>query len=227
MIHGILFDAADVFYYRPSSPARHALDLLEQHGYRMGISAHQRNQQTHLEVQATEGRITHEAFWDNVLQMHGVDALDVRQTLMMQIFDHANRVLAIPGGRGALAELKRRGFVLGIVTDTMYPLKWKMNWLAQVGVAEYIDVVACSTVLGTHKPDPAIYLNALQQAHLTPSESAFVGHDAGELAGAHHAGLVTVAVNHDSAAKADYYAKSLIDLLSVPIFQASARFSSP
>lgn len=227
MINGIFFDAADVFYYRPSSTTRYALDLLAQHGYRTEISAHQKKHQEHLHVQATKGRITHETFWDRVLQLHGVDVLDVRQTLMAQILDYTNRVLAIPGGRDALAELRRRGFVLGIVTDTMYPVEWKMNWLAQVGVAEYIDVVACSTVLGAHKPNPAIYLNALQQAHLAPRESAFVGHDAGELDGAHHAGIATVAVNHDPVAKADYYANSLIDLLNVPIFQASARFRSP
>jgi FMN phosphatase YigB (HAD superfamily) len=201
--------------------------LLAQHGYRTEISEHKINQQKHLHVQATEGRITHEAFWGKVLQVHGVDVLDVRQILTKQILDYVNRVLAIPGGRDALAVLQRRGFVLGIVTDTMYPLEWKMNWLAQVGVAEYIDVVACSTVLGAHKPHPAIYLNALQQAHLTPSESAFVGHDAGELDGARQAGIATVAVNHDPFAKADYYAKSLIDLLHVPIFQAPERFNSP
>jgi HAD superfamily hydrolase (TIGR01509 family) len=227
MIKGIFFDAADVFYYRPSSTTRYALDLLAQRGYSTEISEHKKNRQTHLHVQATEGRITHEEFWDKVLQMHGVDVLDVRQILTKQILDYANRVLAIPGGRDALAGLQQRGFVLGIVTDTMYPLEWKMNWLTQVGVAQYIDVVACSTVLGAHKPHPAIYLNALQQAHLAPSESAFVGHDAGELEGAHQAGIATVAVNHDTSTKADYYAKSLIDLLNVPIFQASARFNSP
>jgi HAD superfamily hydrolase (TIGR01509 family) len=227
MIKGIFFDAADVFYYRPSSTTQFALDLLAQHGYRTELSARQKDQQQHLHVQATEGRTTHETFWDNDLQMHGVDVLELRQTLTKQILDYANRVLAIPGGREALAGLQRRGFVLGIITDTMYPLEWKMNWLAQVGVAEFIDVVACSTVLGIHKPNPAIYLNALQQAHLTPGESAFVGHDAGELEGAHQAGIATVAVNHDPAAKADYYARSLIDLLDVPIFQSSARFSSP
>jgi len=112
-------------------------------------------------------------------------------------------VLAIPGGKEALAGLKQRGFVLGIVTDTIYPIDWKMRWLDKVGVAEFMDVVACSTVLGAHKPDPAMYLNALQQAHLAPSESAFVGHDAGELEGARKAGIATVAnqAPHPNAAK--------------------------
>jgi len=63
--------------------------------------------------------------------------------------------------------------------------------------------VACSTVLGVHKPDPAMYLDALQQARLAPSEAAFVGHLAVELEGARKAGMTTVAVNYDPDAKAD------------------------
>jgi FMN phosphatase YigB (HAD superfamily) len=114
--------------------------------------------------------------------------------------------------------LKQRGFKLGIVTDTIYPVERKMRWLDQVGVAEFIDVVACSTVVGAHKPDPAIYLDALRQAHLAPGESAFVGHHTEELDGARRAGMATVAVNYDPGAKADYFAASLVDLLNVPIF---------
>jgi HAD superfamily hydrolase (TIGR01509 family) len=117
-----------------------------------------------------------------------------------------------------LAALKKRGFVLGIVTDTIHPIGRKMRWLNQVGVAEFIDVVACSTVVGAHKPDPAIYLNALQQARLTPGQSAFVGHAADELEGARRAGLATVAVLYEPDARADYYVESLPDLLDVPIF---------
>ncbi len=64
-----------------------------------------------------------------------------------------------------------------------------------------------------------MYLNALQQAHLAPSESAFVCHDGEELEGARKAGLAAVAVNYDPDAQADYYARSLVDLLNVPIFK--------
>jgi beta-phosphoglucomutase-like phosphatase (HAD superfamily) len=94
----------------------------------------------------------------------------------------------------------------------------KMRWLEQVGVAEFVDVVACSTVVGAHKPDPVIYLDALQQAQLTPDEVAFVGHDTDELDGAHRTGMATVAVNYEPGAKADYYVRSLVELLNVPIF---------
>jgi HAD superfamily hydrolase (TIGR01509 family) len=218
-LKGIFFDAADVFYYRPEPTEEYALNLLKEKGLSTELSVEDRMRQKALHSQANSGHLSPDEYWDQFLLMHGVAVPEQRKALVGQIIDYSNHVLAMPGGREALAGLKQRGFVLGIVTDTMYPIEWKMRWLAQVGVAEFVDVVACSTVLGAHKPDPAMYLNALQQAHLTPSEAAFVGHDAGELEGARKAGIATVAVNYDPGTQADYYARSLVDLLNVPIFQ--------
>jgi HAD superfamily hydrolase (TIGR01509 family) len=218
-IKGIFFDAADVLYRRPEPTDTYVSNLLKEKGGSTDLSVEDRMRQKALRSQANSGYLSPDQYWDQFLLMHGVAAPEERRTLVGKINDYSNHVLPIPGGREALAGLKQRGFVLGIVTDTIYPIEWKMRWLDQVGVAEFIDVVACSTVLGVHKPDPVMYLNALQQAHLTPGESAFVGHDAEELEGARKAGMATVAVNYDPGAKADYYAQSLVDLLNVPIFK--------
>ena len=218
MIQGIFFDAAGVLYCRAESTENYTLNLLKQGGFTTDISSEDLKRQLALRAQARQGKVSHTAYWDQFLQMRGVAQAEQRKTLVGQIIDYSNNVLPTPGNREALAGLKRRGFILGIVTDTMYPLEWKMRRLEKAGVAEFIDVVACSTVLGVHKPDPAMYLNALQQARLTPGEAAFVGHLAVELQGARQAGLATVAVNYDPDAQADYYCQSLLDLLNVPIF---------
>ncbi len=218
-IRGIFFDAAGVLYHRPVSTDSYALNLLKQKGYATELSAEDRMRDEALRSRAKSGGLSPDEYWDQLLLMCGVAAPEERRTLVDKINDHSNHILPIPGGRKALAGLRQRGFVLGIVTDTMYPIECKMRWLNAVGVAEFIDVIACSTVLGAHKPDPAMYLSAVQQAHLMPGESAFVGHDAEELEGARKAGMATVAVNYDSGAIADYYARSLVDLLDVPIFK--------
>jgi putative hydrolase of the HAD superfamily len=218
-IKGIFFDAADVLYYRPVSTDSYVSNLLARRGYATELSAEDWMRNQALRSQAKSGRLSPNEYWDRLLLMRGVAAPEERKTLVAKINDHSNHILPIPGGREMLAGLKQRGFVLGIVTDTMYPIEWKMRWLNAVGVAEFIDVVACSTVLGAHKPDPAMYLNAVQQAHLTAGESVFVGHDAEELEGARRAGMATVAVNYAPGTIADYYARSLVDLLDVPIFQ--------
>jgi len=218
VIKGIFFDAAGIFYSRPKPTGNYALNLLKQKGFSTEPSPEDLERQKDLRAEAGRGQVSYKAYWDQFLLMRGVTDPEQRKTLARQIVNYSNSVIPVPGGREVLAGLKQRGFILGVVTDTMYPLEWKMLRLAKVGVAEFMDVVACSTVLGAHKPDPSMYSNALQQAHLTPDEAAFVGHDARELEGARKAGMATVAVNYGLEAKADYYCKSLLDLLNVPMF---------
>ncbi len=218
-VKGIFFDAAGVFYDRTVSTGTFAKSLLREQGFSVELTEEQSARKKGWRVLATEGRIGHEEYWERILRMHGVADQDKLDGLKKRILDHTDDVYAYPGAATTLAELKARGFVLGIVTNTIYPVEWKMTWLAKVGVAKYIDVVSCSTVLGAHKPEPEMYLNALKQAQLTPPEAAFVGHDAEELEGAHKAGLTTVAVNYDPQAQSDYYCNSLSALLDVPVFQ--------
>ncbi len=218
---GIFFDAAGVLYNRPESTSTYVSTFLQDRGLTIELSTRDRARQKSLRSEANKGHLGPGEYWNQVLLMCGVAAAAERRMMVAKIDDYSDNVLPIPGAREALAGLKQRGFVLGIITDTIYPIERKKRWLDAVGVAEFIDVLACSSDLGAHKPDPAIYLNALQQAHLPPGESAFVGHAADELDGARRAGLATVAVYFEPGARADYYVQSLVDLLNLPIFQKS------
>jgi HAD superfamily hydrolase (TIGR01549 family)/HAD superfamily hydrolase (TIGR01509 family) len=220
-IRGIFFDAAGVFYRRPQPTDKYMQSLLRERGYATELSAPDRMRQKALRSQADSGQVSHDAYWDQVLEMHSVGDPQERRSLVAQIHAFSDNVQAIAGGREALASLKQRGFYVGIITDTVYPSERKMLWLDEVGVAEFVDGFICSTALGAHKPEPAPYLAALEEAHLTPDEAAFVGHDTEELAGAHRVGMTTVAVHYGPGAVADYYAESLLDLLNIPIFKES------
>jgi HAD superfamily hydrolase (TIGR01509 family) len=218
MIKGIFFDAAGILYSRATPTVEFAMDLLRKGGFAVEIPSEDLAQLTALRVQANHGKVNYTAYWDKFLVLHGVVDTGTRKTFSTQIIDYSNDVIPVPGAREALQGLKQRNFLLGIVTDTMYPLEWKKRRLVRAGVAEYIDVIACSTEVGVHKPDPVMYLNALEQAHLSPEESAFVGHLGIELMGANKAGMTTVAVNFEVEVVADYYCQSILDLLDVPIF---------
>lgn len=218
MIKGIFFDAAGVLYQRSSPTVDFAIKLTRQEQYYRELTQPEERSLEDLRVSACQGQTSHKKYWQEFLSLRGIQNYEQQKAMIQQITDYSNHVLPVPGSREALAGLKARNFILGIVTDTIYPLEWKMARLNMAGVAEFIDVVACSSNLGVHKPDPAIYLNALQQVNLSPIESAFVGHDAKELNGAHQAGLLTVAVNYEPGVQADYYCHSMLELLEVPQF---------
>lgn len=217
MIRGVFFDAAGVLYSRPRPTDDFALDLLAARGFSREIPRDENAGLEALRVRASNGLTSHETYWDTFLALHGVAGAEERQALVERITEYSNRVQPTPGGKETLAGLKRRGLCVGIVTDTMYPVEWKMRRLASVGLSEYIDIVACSTVLGVHKPEPAIYLHAVLEARLAATECAFVGHDSTELRGAKAAGMTTIAVNYDEGAEADYFVGALLGLLDLPV----------
>lgn len=221
MVKGILFDAAGVLYHRPQPTGQFVAERLRAMGLPGELSTQDRLRQKALKSEGSRGRLSPDDYWDQVLQMHGLSGPTERRALMAAIDRHADDVYPMPGCEETLSALRQRGLVLCIVTDTMHSFERKMEWLEKAGIARWIDFVACSTVLGVHKPEPAIYLDALRQAHLSAADAAFVGHDAVELDGARQAGLATIAVYYDPDARADYYATSLVDLLSVPILQGT------
>ena len=139
-IKGILFDAAGVFYDRPESTRTYVANLLTEMGFSTELPAKDRARHKALRSQANRGRFSPSEYWDQVLLMLGVVSPADRETLIAKINAYSDQVQAIPGGREALAGLQQRGFVLGIVTDTIYPIGRKMRWLNQVGVAEFIEV---------------------------------------------------------------------------------------
>lgn len=218
-IKGIFFDAADVFYARRESTMAYTVRLLRERGYPAALSAEEVARHRELRHQASGGHVSTEAYWDAVLRMYGVTEAAERAALAALISAQADDVYALPGAVESVRGLKARGFILTIITDTVFSPARKLRWLAGIGIAEHIDHVACSTELGVHKPDPAIYLAALRLAGLAAAESAFVGHDTHELAGARRVGMRTVAVFYEPDAQADYYANSLPGLLDVPIFE--------
>lgn len=222
-VRGVFFDAAGVLYTRAESTGSYVSRLLAERGYAPEIRFVDAARHGVLRNRAQRGLLGAEDYWDRRLQMHGVADPGERRALIDLIGDHSDRVEPIPGGRELLSGLRQRGYVLGVVTDTIYPVERKRRWLEAVGVDEFIDVLACSTELGLHKPQSAIYLHAVREAGLVPAESAFVGHAADELEGARLAGLVTVAVHCDPGSVADYTGHSLLDLLSLPIFGGSER----
>lgn len=219
MIKAIFFDAAGILYTRSGPTEEFAIALLQKEGYPVVIDEKQLENQLKLRSQANSGTVSHDVYWDRYLSMRKVNDPQKRKDYTNRIITYSNDVQPMEGADGALRELSHRGFTLGIITDTMYPLEWKMKRLEKAGVAEYIKIVACSTELGAHKPDPAVYAYAIRQAGLQPDETAFVGHLGVELEGAHKAGMITIAIHHDPGTQADHFCNSIADLPTLAIFQ--------
>jgi len=98
-----------------------------------------------------------------------------------------------PEAERTLRRLRRRGYRLGWLSNTVWPLAVLRGDLDTKGVLDYFSVQVCSSEYGSAKPDAAIFEHAAAALGSAPERIAYVGDRPFEdIAGASQLGLVTV-----------------------------------
>lgn len=213
-VRALLFDAGDILYYRPKRGTKFT-EFLSDLG--LDASACHTAEREKLVQMAYRGQINQDQYRQAILSLYGVcDPRQVERGKQI-LADEDNSVQFFDGVRQTLLDLKRQGYLLGIVTDTANPIHVKLGWFEQGGFEHVWDSIISSQEIGVRKPDPAIYRAAMQQLGVTSDQTAFVGHKLSELDGARAVGIKTIAFNYDENAQADYYIKQFSELLKLPI----------
>ncbi len=130
-----------------------------------------------------------------------------------------------PDAAAVLAELRRRGFRLGAVTNRAFGGERFRADLRDAGLDIGWDAAAVSVEVGYLKPHPAIFRRALDDLCVKPADAVMVGNSLAEdVAGAQQLGIA--AAWRRSAPDADgvipdYTFDELTDLLRMPGLEAS------
>ena len=118
-------------------------------------------------------------------------------------FDYGKRVVLLPGAVETLREIKRRGYLLGTVTNGVSSLQ--NSKLDTAGIRELFDVAVVSGDIGIYKPDRRIFDEACRRAGVRNEEALFVGdHPVNDIDGALGAGMQAIRMNYG-----DFYNKGL------------------
>jgi epoxide hydrolase-like predicted phosphatase len=91
-------------------------------------------------------------------------------------------------------ELRNEGYRTGLVTNNVKEASGQ--WRTLVPVEELFEVIVDSSEVGMRKPNPAIYLHALELlGGVAPEQAVFLDDAAGNVAGARRAGLHAILVD--------------------------------
>ena len=100
----------------------------------------------------------------------------------------------IPGAVECLTTLRDAGLRVGVVSNSGGQAA---GALERAGLADLLEVIVDSTVVGVHKPDPAIFDHALEPLGLEPSETWYIGDTITyDIAAADAAGLLGWVIDH-------------------------------
>ena len=109
--------------------------------------------------------------------------------------DFGKYIVLLPGAVETLRELKRRGFLLGVVTNGVSSLQ--NIKLDTAGIRDLFDVVVVSGDIGIYKPDRRIFDEACRRAGVKNEEALFVGdHPVNDIEGALGAGMPVIRMNY-------------------------------
>ena len=88
--------------------------------------------------------------------------------------ERKGRTIPKPGAQDTLVELNRRGYRLGVISNSMSSLDIPRS-LETYGWKEYFDVVVLSSAVKFRKPAPEIFWEATRSLNVDPAHCAYLG----------------------------------------------------
>jgi putative hydrolase of the HAD superfamily len=101
----------------------------------------------------------------------------------------------LDGAEETLALVKKKGYKIGLLSNTMFTGQAHIADLERFSLAGYFDAMLFSADAGKWKPSAEPYLDLLNQLQVAPPNGVFIGDDpANDMVGGKRAGMQTVFV---------------------------------
>jgi FMN phosphatase YigB (HAD superfamily) len=215
MITAIAFDGNGVLYYRKKDFTYALMEYIkERHCPDFDIEARAADQLRFMH-QSFDGRIGKAEAMSRFLDAAGIPDPEVRADITEKEIAYSKAISLFPTEKESLLELDRRGFVLGMITNSYQSAAEKASWFRALGLGCIADRVVSSIDSGFSKPDKGIYLDFARRAGAKPEEIAFIGHEEHELRGAEEAGMLAISFNCEPGIRRKIHLGVFSDLLDL------------
>jgi len=130
---------------------------------------------------------------------HSDKIAPIARELTFQYRQSMGRRVLQPDAKLVIAELSRRGYLLGIISNVITS-KEIPDWLEADGLTQYFKAVVLSSLTGRRKPDPEVYWDAARRIGVAPQRCVYVGDNlARDVVGTRKAGfgMVVILISQD------------------------------
>jgi putative hydrolase of the HAD superfamily len=131
--------------------------------------------------------------WKDKVYQQLVDEFNIaeitwEELLQDYIIEFRNSCVPFPNLTRMLEELKNNNLILGMITNGYG--QFQMDNIKAMGIDKYFDAILVSEWEGIKKPDPQIFIRALEKLNISPNESIFMGdHPENDVKAAQNVGM--------------------------------------
>lgn len=194
MIKAVLFDFDETLQDRTAAFEKYMDTFLNE--YCKGISDEEiEKRKEEMRVTGKGGYVNREEWYASLVKSWGWENAPASAVLAnhydTKFGDHN---VIFPDSPKLLAELKNRGYIVGIITNG--PSILQHHKLDTSGLRPYCDIVVVSGDIDIHKPDPEIFRYTADKLGLETKECVYVGdHPINDIQGAVDSGMHAIRMN--------------------------------
>lgn len=194
-VKAIFFDFDDTLQSRKGAYRLYCEYFLDK--YFPNISQAERNiKLDEMEEHVDGGYKDREVYFPEMIELWKWDNHPPLQELYDSFnYDFGRFIVLLDGAVDVLKELKRRGYIVGAVTNGVSALQ--NIKLDTAGIRDLFDVVVVSGDIGIYKPDRRIFDEAVRRAGVKNEEALFIGdHPINDVKGALGADMKVIRMNY-------------------------------
>ncbi len=213
MIKAIIFDAGEVIYYRDEETLKPILDFLKRKGFNISAKYFIKAYDEHI-LKTYKGKISKDEHLKKTLEFLKIRFDDRFFNGFARVFrKNFSNIKIKESMSNIFKKIKSLGIKICILTDTLTTEESKWKWFRKINIAQFIDIIVCSSTTRHTKDEKKSYIIALKKLNIKPNEAIFVGHKKYEMKGAKLAGIKSVSIEKDAGG--DYYIKDISKILRI------------
>ena len=134
------------------------------------------------------GYVWKDKVYQQLISEFNIRSVTWEELLQDYIDNFKYHCVGFPHLREMLEELKNNKIALGMITNGYG--QFQMDNIKALDIEKYFDVILVSEWEGIKKPNPQIFMNALEKLNVEPSESVFIGdHPENDVKAAQNVGM--------------------------------------
>ena len=119
------------------------------------------------------GYVWKDKVYQQLTEEFDIKGITWEQLLQDYISRFKDNCVAFPNLFNLLEELSNKQLILGMITNGMG--QFQMDNIKALGIEKYFKAILVSEWEGLKKPDPNLFLRALNQLNVSPNHSVYVG----------------------------------------------------